>query len=462
MSVGLNHDMERSDDSNRGNTIHIRLPPTIALVDWSHLHEDFLDSIGVSFDSFLTKMTGGWLFGYIDALQLAGVRTVFFCVSSRVLTPQRFTHVPTGATVCVLPAPSIYRHVRGTTINPNNYYVAPPEQSINRPVDVGRILRRARREVAPYLATPLRHLAHELRHEQCQAIVCQDYEHARFDACVLLGRKMHLPVFATFQGGVHHLSVFERPVRPLTMHACTGLIIGPETEVRRVLGRYHLPKAKVARIFNPLDVTAWRGDNRDSARTALGIPDSAGVIIWHGRVDIRRKGLDVLLSAWQAVRIQRPDRDLRLILVGTGHEAAELRRMVAVMPDDIQWVDEYVHDRERLRRYLSAADVYAFPSRHEGFPVAPIEAMACGLPVVAADAPGVPDIFEEGELSGGIVVPCADSTAMATALGRLLDDPIERRLLGDRARQRAEEAFSLEAVGAQLHDALLEAPRIGG
>jgi starch synthase len=103
-----------------------------------------------------------------------------------------------------------------------------------------------------------------------------------------------------------------------------------------------------------------------------------------------------------------------------------------------------------MKRYLCAADVYIMPSRHEGFPVAPLEAMACGLPVVAAAAPGVSDIFEEGEQSGGIVVPLDDAPALAQALSRLLDDEQLRVLLAERAHNRVLDAFSPEAVGTAL------------
>jgi starch synthase len=199
---------------------------------------------------------------------------------------------------------------------------------------------------------------------------------------------------------------------------------------------------------------------REAARQELGIASGARVAVWHGRVDFRRKGLDVLLNAWQKVCVERAGRDVRLLLVGTGNDARELRAALAEMkPQGLTWVDEYVNDRARLRLYLQAADVYVFPSRHEGFPVAPVEGMACGLPLVAADAEGVDDILEGGEASGGVVVRRGDAEAFGAALGRLLDDETLSRTLGARARRRVEEKFSLEAVGAQLRAFLSEEHR---
>ena len=95
------------------------------------------------------------------------------------------------------------------------------------------------------------------------------------------------------------------------------------------------------------------------------------------------------------------------------------------------------------------------PSRHEGFPVAPIEAMACGLPVVAADVAGVREILPDGEASGGIVVPAGDAGALGPALTRLLDDEALRARLAGAALARARDAFSLEAVGTRLREVIL-------
>lgn len=119
------------------------------------------------------------------------------------------------------------------------------------------------------------------------------------------------------------------------------------------------------------------------------------------------------------------------------------------------WIDEYIRDRQKIQQYLSAADVYTLPSRKEGFPVAPIEAMACSLPVVAADVAGISDILAKGEANGGLVVPSGDAKALALALGRVLDDQAWGRELGKLARFRAEECFSFEVIGKQLRDTLL-------
>jgi starch synthase len=170
-----------------------------------------------------------------------------------------------------------------------------------------------------------------------------------------------------------------------------------------------------------------------------------------------------LLEAWRIVCSLRPDRDILLMLVGSGSDAdileEEIRRTDV---PHVRWTRDYVLDPAVIRQYLSAADVYVFPSRHEGFPVAPLEAMACGLPIVAASAPGVADIFDQGEECGGLIVPAGDATALARSLGRLLDDETAAHILGTRTRVRVARTFSLETVGAQLHELICrrESPRL--
>ncbi len=399
-------------------------------------------------------MTGGWLFGYVDALKLAGIQTVVVCVSAHE-APGWYTHRPTGARIRILRVTRSYSRLRPLMRDPYGWNF---EQMFGRRPSRPRLLRLVR-AVAPYLPTPPLALARTLRSAGCDAVLCQEYEYPRFDLCVLLGKLLGIPAFGIFQGGDYHLSRFERTVRPRTLGACAGVVVPTPTEEARVRERYGVPGDKVARIPNPVDHWLWQAEARDSARAALDLPADAGIVVWHGRVVMHGKGLDVLLDAWRGVRAAARGRDLRLLLVGSGVDAGLLRaRLDGDGYESVQWIPEYVVDHAAMLRYLSAADVYAFPSRHEGLPVALIEAMACGLPVVAADVPGAADILAGGEAHGGILVPVGDAERLAAALERVLSDSGLAAQLGRRARQRVEESFSPDAVGRQLAGFLALAP----
>ncbi len=120
----------------------------------------------------------------------------------------------------------------------------------------------------------------------------------------------------------------------------------------------------------------------------------------------------------------------------------------------VLWIDHYLRDRLLMRMWLSAADVYVMASRHEGFPVAPLEGMACGLPVIATAAPGIAEIMGNQVSSPGITVPIADVPALRDALERLLSNITVSRELGIFAKTRAQD-FCSASVGTQLRDFLL-------
>jgi glycosyltransferase involved in cell wall biosynthesis len=413
---------------------------SLAFVMWGDLFEDFFRTIDVDLDRFRESLTGGWLFGYVEALATAGVRTTLLHVSAEVSAPLRFIHEPTGTPVTILPAPRRHRWLRALHRRFRH--------------------RKALSSLASYGSVPLRALTRELRRCRAEAILTQEYEHARFDVLVLLGRLLHLPVYASFQGGDAPHSRLERLIRPVSVRNCAGLIIASSRERRRVHHAYRLPDERVAPIPNAMDVDAVAPLTREEARRVLDIDQETRVVEWHGRVTIRRKGLDVLLEAWDEVCRRRPGQDLLLLLVGTGQDADEFaRRLAATGLSSVRWRSEYVSDRVELLTYQSAADIFVLPSRHEGFPVAPIEAMTVGLPVVAADAPGVADIFSDGESSGGIVVPREDAAALAEALGNLIDDRDRCLAMGRHARAAVEARFALEPVGAQLATFLFPAGR---
>lgn len=405
--------------------------PGVAILPWGDRFEDFHARIGVTFDSFRDELTGGWLFNYVEALQHAGLRPVLYYASALVRDPLRFTHGPTGADVRVLPSPRLHRKVRAAQ---ERYRPGSP----------------VLRSLAAYLATPLRPLARELKADRCVTILCHEYEYPRFDVMVALGRRLGLPVFATFQGADRAMSRIERPVRLMSVSRAAGLIVASEREVRRVRDRYRLPSDRVAVVPNPIDVSRWRPLERDAVRSELGIPLAARVVMWQGRVEVDKKGLDVLLEAWARVGQTHAGYRPILVLIGIGRDTEVLRRLIRLAaPASVRWIDRYITDRELLWRYLAAADIATLPSRREGFAVAAVEAMACGLPVVASDAKGVVDALgDDGKT--GIIVARDDAHALAEALSRLIADDTLAHTMGARGRRRAEDRFSLDIVGRQL------------
>jgi glycosyltransferase involved in cell wall biosynthesis len=418
--------------------------PRVALLPWGDVFEDWLDPLGITLETFRDEFAGSWMFGYVDALRTAGVESTIVCVTSRVDAPVTWPHGPTGATLHLLP--------------PGPFFPPVSRAMLREPVagrrDPGTLAGAALRHVAPYLATPIVRLVRLLRAERCDAILCQEYETPRFDACILAGKITRKPVFATFQGGDYQDSRLERLVRPWTMRLAQGLIVGTGTEIERVCERYGVPRERITQIFNPVDADLWRPDGPGAARPASS--KEAVTAVWHGQLQMHRKGLDLLLDAWAEIIRARPGRKLELKLIGRGVDAAVLRGRIAEQGlASVHLVDEWVTDRARIAEHLRGGDVYVFPSRHEGFPVAPVEAMACGLPVVAAAAQGIGDIFAQGPAHGGIVVPRGDSRALAVALGGLLDDEELRHTLGRRARERVLSAFSPATVGRELRRVLL-------
>jgi starch synthase len=423
--------------------------PVVAILPWGNVLEDYLDEIGGDFASFRDEMTGGWLFGYVDALARAGVRAIVVGVSRALGRAERHVHHATGAPIWLLPEPRAYSHLRRRMRSP---YLGLDQDAF--PGDASgarRALRDVGRDLVPYLATPPRALARVLGAERCTAILVQEYEYPRFDVAIAVGAALGIPVSATFQGGDWHMSRFERALRPRTIGRARALIIPSTSEARRVRERYRVPDERIHRIFNPLDLSGWGAPDRVGARRALGIPERACVVVWHGRVNVGMKGLDVLARAWSRVCAARPERELRLLLIGSGAESEQLDRILAegMVPSVVRRA-EFVNHRAELGRLISAGDVAVLASRREGLPVAPLEAMALGLPLVATDVAGVRDILEQPERHGGIVVPAADPEALARALGELIDDPERRASLGARARERATSAFDAGAVGAQL------------
>ena len=423
-------------------------PRRIAILMWGDVVEDFLAPIGWTLDEFLTRMSGGWLFGYIDALRLTGIESTLIVYTRAKRGTNSTVHAATGARVRLVQSPLRYRALRVIMRSPYHWLDDDGRITLDIPRPF-RPLYAWARDVMPYLATPVDELARVISEEGCEAILCQEYEEARFDAAIAAGTQLGIPVYASFQGAKARRSRREEHVRPASIAAARSLIIGSSQEAARVRAKYGVAASHIARIFNPVDSATWYRDPHPETRRSLGIPDSALIAAWHGRVAMSQKGLDVLLEAWDSAKRELPS--LHLLLVGAGEDSAELQRLLALRDGSgITWVNSYIADRAEMRRYLSAADFYVFSSRYEGFAVAPLEAMACGLPLIATEVEGIADMAPRGEEDGIIIVPKDDARAFAAAIVRLARDSVLRERLARGAAHRIAESFSLEALSRSL------------
>jgi glycosyltransferase involved in cell wall biosynthesis len=197
--------------------------------------------------------------------------------------------------------------------------------------------------------------------------------------------------------------------------------------------------AKLRVIENGIDVErfATAPDVRRASREALGIPQDAFVIGAVGRLSPEKE------FPW-LVRTAAPmlGPDVRLIIVGGGAQEAAIRAEVSARK-----VEPFVllpGARNDVPRYTAAMDVFVLSSSMEGLPLAVLEAMAAGLPVVATAVGGLPNLIDDGKT--GFLVPSGDDNAMRDRLRALRADLGAARAVGERGRALARERYSREQM----------------
>lgn len=175
--------------------------------------------------------------------------------------------------------------------------------------------------------------------------------------------------------------------------------------------------------------------------------DTAGTnLLFVGRFH-RQKNLAFLLNQIARLNSNGPAR-WRLALVGDGDERAaleELARRLGIV-DQLVW-HGWQEDKTRLRDLYREADILVNPSLYEGMPNVVLEAMACGLPVLASDVPGNDSLVQSGKT--GLLFPAGDGNAFCAALGRLREEPGFARELGRNARRKVREEHSWGNVASR-------------
>ncbi len=230
-------------------------------------------------------------------------------------------------------------------------------------------------------------------------------------------------------------------------------------DLERELG---LPSGKVRTIYNPVSGEEIVG----KAKTAVMHPwlqeKDRPVFLGVGRL-APEKGWDDLLKAFFLLRRQRP---ARLIILGEGGQRGQLEKEIRLLglEEDVQMPGF----AENPYAYMGRCDALLVSSWWEALPGALIEAMACGCPVVATDAPGgIREILGDG--GPGILVPVKDAEAMASAMLSVLEKPARAEELRKRAAVFSTEKAALaylallnEGVNEGLNEGMIEDMNEGG
>ena len=240
----------------------------------------------------------------------------------------------------------------------------------------------------------------------------------------------HGHLFYGYHGpiGTRLVILAERLLAPLARRHIVLSWRGAEEHLARGVGR----PGQFTVVRSGIDLRPFRtsAKRRSACRERLGLRDDEFAVGTLCRLE-PIKGVDDLLRGFLLAASSRPR--LRLFFAGDGPlrndllDAARRAGASARVALSTSWVAG--------PDYLPALDLFALVSRNEGMGRALVEAMAAGLPVLATNVGGMPEVLEEGR--AGLLIPPGDDEAIARAIARLMDDAALRASLARRARSRA-------------------------
>lgn len=250
-------------------------------------------------------------------------------------------------------------------------------------------------------------------------------------AACLLGRWLGLPVCVTLRGTeVPHSRKPHLRSKLQAVFRRAQRVIAVSDSLLKLAVSLGLPADKGVVIGNGVDSTRFQPVDRDAARARYGLPEEAQVLITVGAL-VERKGFHRVIDCLPVLVDRHPQ--LHYLIVGgaspEGNIEPELRAQIARLglQDRVRFLGPL--PPQELKWPLSAADVFVLASSNEGWANVILEAMACGLPVVATDVGGNREVIAHDGL--GRIVPFGDAEALTRALDKALSYP------WDRARIRA-------------------------
>lgn len=268
---------------------------------------------------------------------------------------------------------------------------------------------------------------------------------------VLVSRLTGVPIMATQHGLTPHdlVSRIANLVDIGSQRFCDKVITVANRRAKS-MGCALIPSNRIHEIPNGIDLDEFSGLREDPAlRTSLGIPALIPVIGTVGRLSTE-KGQDILITA--ARQLTDMGQEAAYLIVGEGPDMNKLQ----IMSHNLGLANRIVFAgfQKDIRPFLATMAVFVLPSRTEGTPMALLEAMAMGKPVVVTPVGGVPDIVSNGV--NGIILRERSATQLTQALLTLLTDDSIATRLAEHGRRRVESAYSGRRMAERYESAYRE------
>lgn len=267
-----------------------------------------------------------------------------------------------------------------------------------------------------FMALGARATVRRLRSEGRADVIDAHFAYPDGYAATRVGRQLHAPVAVTMRGTeVRHTAdrLLSRKVRTALRDA--DRVFAVSESLRQLALDLGVAPDHVRVVGNGVDAERFKPSNREESRRVLGIPQDARVLITVGGL-VERKGFHRVIECL-------PDLcaafgNLHYLAVGSAGPEGDFSRVLREQVTTLK-LEDRVHflgglAPDRVREALSAADVFVLASRNEGWANVLLEAMACGLPVVATDVGGNREVIRDATL--GTVVPFGDRAALLRGL----------------------------------------------
>lgn len=208
-------------------------------------------------------------------------------------------------------------------------------------------------------------------------------------------------------------------------------------------------KASSCRVLNDgLQLpTATTAEQRRNARSSLGLPLEKTIVLLVGQI-IERKGVAELIQAWAKLPKERRDQAELILLGDAPKDQVAFKSTMTDLANSLHVDVRFAGFHANVETWLQAADIKVLPSHSDPLPLAIMEAMAYGLPVIGSAVTGIPEMIAHEET--GLLVPARDPSALAEALDRLIGDSALRSRFAEAGRRRCEEKFNVDLQVMQL------------